>query len=119
MFNIRQRRYFEQATVLDLWEALGKLPPDMAVFFNGNAEGYLHVNTKGNFCCIDESDLAESYGEQEEALQNLMNAVAEFGLASAWTDNDIIEALTQLGVTRADFERHGKGDFVKSYYDEK
>ena len=55
---------------------------------------------------------------EKDTVKNLIDAVAEYGLAHNWTDNDIIEALVAMGITKEDFIKYGKYDFAKGYFEE-
>ena len=51
-------------------------------------------------------------------VRNLIRAMCEYGLENSWTDNDIIEALIDCGITEQDFIDCGCGDLVKDYFNE-
>lgn len=54
----------------------------------------------------------------DDVVKNLMDAMAAYGLEAGWTDADMIDALVECGITKNDFEKYGKGDFVKDYFEE-
>ena len=54
----------------------------------------------------------------KDIVKNLIDAMAEYALEAAWNDSDIIDALVGCGITQADFERSGYGEFVRSYFEE-
>lgn len=49
--------------------------------------------------------------------KELIVAMANYGQDNFWTDNDIIEALIDCGITEEDFKDCGYGDFVKEYFE--
>lgn len=49
--------------------------------------------------------------------EKLIEAVAEYGLEYSWTDNDVIDSLVDMGITKEDFIKCGKYDFVKEYFE--
>lgn len=49
-------------------------------------------------------------------VQNLINAVVAYAGDNLWTDNDMLDALTSLGVAYEDFCHAGMGAFVESYF---
>lgn len=50
--------------------------------------------------------------------KRLIEAMADYALEYAWSDNDLIEALENCGITQQDFIDCGYGNFVKKYYNE-
>lgn len=56
--------------------------------------------------------------KEKDATEKLMDAVAEYGMESGWSDRDVIDALVECGVTYDDFKKYGKEEFVKGYFEE-
>lgn len=54
----------------------------------------------------------------KNVIKNLITAMADYALDSAWSDSEMIDALVGIGVTEQDFISCGYGDFVKDYFKE-
>lgn len=54
---------------------------------------------------------------EKDTTEKLMDAVAEYGMENNWCDHDIIEVLVDMGITKEDFVKYGKYDFVKEYFE--
>lgn len=77
------------------------------------------LNVIKEVICIAEK-AQEWIGEktvEKDTTKKLMDAVAEYGLESGWCDNEIIDTLVECGVTQEDFQKYGKADFVKEYFE--
>ena len=75
------------------------------------------------FMSVDDIEIGPENDMEKEmksgdVVKNLMNAMAAYGLEAGWTDADMIDALVECGITKSDFEKYGKGDFVKEYFEE-
>lgn len=56
--------------------------------------------------------------ESGDVVKNLMDAMAVYAMEAGWSDQDYIDALVECGITKGDFQKYGKGDFVKEYFEE-
>lgn len=53
---------------------------------------------------------------KKDIIENLINAVVEYGLSANWNDSEIIDTLVDCGVTEENFKDCGFGEFVKEYF---
>jgi len=56
--------------------------------------------------------------EDMEVTKELIEAMVNYAQCASWTDNDVIEALIDCGITEEDFKHCGYGDFVKEYFND-
>lgn len=56
--------------------------------------------------------------ESLRIIKNLITAMADYALDSAWSDSEMIDALVGIGITEQDFISCDYGDFVKDYFKE-
>ena len=65
-----------------------------------------------------EEEKDETPQEETAIIKNLIEAMCNYGMEFAWTDNDTIEALIDCGITKQDFIDCGYKDFVSEYFEE-
>jgi hypothetical protein len=55
---------------------------------------------------------------QINIIKNLIEAMCNYGLEFAWTDNEVIESLVECGIEQQDFNDCGFENFVKEYFED-
>lgn len=97
----------EKSLVVKALDVMG----DKAADTMGYSSGEEYWDLKAKFEAV-ENVLAEKTPEEK-----LIEAVGEYGLEFSWCDSDIIDALVGMGITKEDFVKCGKYDFVKEYFE--
>lgn len=80
-----------------------------------------HYRSEGKTSHYSYTNPFERMGAVKEEVspeKKLIEAMCEYGLDNSWNDSEVIDALTECGITQDDFVKHGYGDFVKDYFED-
>lgn len=53
---------------------------------------------------------------KKDIIENLINAVVDYGQNANWNDSEIIDTLIDCGITEEDFKNCGYGEYAKEYF---
>lgn len=83
-----------------------------------SGDSYLKMSRIGAECSMMLNGRGETVRFKEvpkKAETILIDAMLQYGLAQAWGDIEVIEALLELGITEEDFKEADYGEFFRNY----